>query len=144
MNRNSDALILPSARARLVTTPPPSSIGPTHRSARRQSSDSVSVNSLPSSVQRRIERILHLVSAVRKIDNDAVDLRKERRSAIRARERAKREEGPLADAKACTACRKAKTKCFNVDGAPCTRCQTGGKPCVYPDLRARGRRADRT
>jgi hypothetical protein len=79
-----------------VIPPPQPGTGPTQRSARRQSTDSASVNSLPSSVQRRIERILHLVSAVRKIDNDAVDLRKERRSAIRARERAKREEGPLA------------------------------------------------
>lgn len=83
-------------------------------------------------------RLLDLVARIRKIDDEAIETRREKRSALR------RPQGATDEVKACEGCRRAKTKCFNVDGAACTRCQVAGRVCTYPEAKVRGRKADRT
>ncbi|WOO83955.1 Protein priB [Vanrija pseudolonga] len=84
-------------------------------------------------------RLLDLVARIRKIDDEAIETRREKRSALRRPQGSNAEE-----VKACEGCRRAKTKCFNVDGAACTRCQVAGRVCTYPEAKVRGRKADRT
>ena len=94
---------------------------------------------LPIASERRLSRVLGHIAHLRKLDQESIDKRREKRHAYRHKE----DEGQKAEvAQACVTCRKAKTKCLNRDGEPCARCAMAGEKCTYPPQKKRGRRTD--
>jgi len=94
---------------------------------------------LPITSERRLSRVLGHIAHLRKLDQESIDKRREKRHAYRHKE----DEGHKVEvAQACVTCRKAKTKCLNRDGEPCARCAMAGEKCTYPPQKKRGRRTD--
>ena len=95
---------------------------------------------LPRNSEQRLTRVLSHISHLRKLDQDSIEKRREKRHAYRHKD--KEDELKNDIAQACMTCRKAKTKCLNRDGEPCARCTMAGERCTYPPQKKRGRRAD--
>ena len=107
--------------------------------ASSSSSAPSSSSRLPHASERRLTKVLGHIAHLRKIDQESIDKRREKRHAYRHKDDDGKSENI---AQACMTCRKAKTKCLNRDGEPCARCTMAGDRCTYPPQKKRGRRTD--
>ena len=120
------------------TIPPPISAKASWIGA-SSSSAAASASRLPQASERRLTKVLGHVAHLRKLDQESIDKRREKRHAYRHKD----DDGKNDNiAQACMTCRKAKTKCLNRDGEPCARCTMAGERCTYPPQKKRGRRTD--
>jgi hypothetical protein len=95
---------------------------------------------LPRNSEQRLSSVLAHIAHLRKLDQESINRRREKRHAYRHKD--KEEEGKGDVPQACMTCRRAKTKCLNRDGEPCARCLMSGEMCTYPPPKRRGRRTD--
>lgn len=126
-----------------ITIPFPAPVTRIHPYSRPTSpkpSGSTSATRLPTNSQVRLNRVLAQVDQLRKLDKESIDKRREKRHAYRNKD--KEEENGKDVAQACVICRKAKTKCLNLNGESCARCNMAGEVCIYPAPKKRGRRVD--